>query len=103
MMDDTRLIDAYALLNSLEPPTNWNETPEEIQEVSDYENFVKAIIAAPTVEAEPVRHGRWIQVDGTKCKCSECEVITLIAQYPNGNKNYCPNCGAKMNEDNTRL
>ncbi len=46
--------------------------------------------------APPVVHGRWIQVDDTKCKCSECEVVTLIAQYPYGDKNYCPNCGAKM-------
>ncbi len=50
----------------------------------------------PAADVAPVVHGRWIQVDDTKCKCSECEVITLIAQYPHGDKNYCPNCGAKM-------
>lgn len=47
-------------------------------------------------EIVPVKRGHWIQVDDTKCRCSECDVITLIAQYPHGEKNYCPNCGAKM-------
>lgn len=40
--------------------------------------------------------GHWIQVDDTKCKCSACEITHLIAQYPSGDKNYCPNCGAIM-------
>lgn len=49
----------------------------------------------------PMKHGHWEQVDDTKCKCSECEVITMIAQYPIGaDKNYCPNCGAKMDDKN---
>lgn len=40
--------------------------------------------------------GKWIRVDKDKCKCDQCEVISFIAMYPNGDKNYCPNCGAKM-------
>lgn len=44
----------------------------------------------------PVVHGRWIQVDSTKCRCSHCDIIALIALYPHGDKNFCPNCGAKM-------
>ncbi len=42
--------------------------------------------------------GKWIRVDKDKCKCDQCEVISFIAMYPNGDKNYCPNCGAKMQE-----
>lgn len=49
---------------------------------------------APTVEEH--KQGHWIQVDSTKCKCSVCEITHLIAQYPSGAKNYCPNCGAIM-------
>lgn len=41
-------------------------------------------------------NGRWIQIDETKCKCSECDTITYIAQYPRGQKNFCPNCGTDM-------
>lgn len=50
---------------------------------------------APTVDAEPVRHGKWIlwrDLNGIKrCKCSEC-----IVSYGNMDTPYCPNCGAKM-------
>lgn len=42
------------------------------------------------------KRGRWIQVDKTRCRCSECEVTTMIAMYPHGDKNFCPKCGADM-------
>lgn len=55
---------------------------------------VKAMPAADVVE---VRHGRWIPThDADKLRCSRCDVIHLIAQYPHGEINYCPNCGADM-------
>lgn len=49
--------------------------------------------AAPAVDAEPVRHGRWIRQDNTftRYMCSECE-----SKNHGGHENYCPNCGAKM-------
>lgn len=46
----------------------------------------------PTIDAEPVRHGRWVKMDGANrfwCYCSECTYAT--DPYP-----YCPHCGAKM-------
>lgn len=62
--------------------------------------FEKRINKLDDYDVAPVRHGHWEQVDDTKCKCSVCDVITYIAQYPIGaNKNYCPNCGAKMDGD----
>jgi len=42
------------------------------------------------------KYGKWIRIDKDKCKCDQCEVISLIAMYPNGDANYCPNCGAYM-------
>lgn len=55
----------------------------------------------PAADIELVKHGHWEQVVDTKCKCSECEVITMIAQYPIGaDKNYCHNCGAKIDDKN---
>lgn len=70
-------------------------------------DLVKAVIhrcceeidKQPTIEAEPVRHGRWINVgeetmhDGwtyRKHKCSECGFLTVEAI------NFCPKCGARM-------
>lgn len=41
--------------------------------------------------------GEWLPTkDKNKKRCSNCYVIHLIAQYPHGEANYCPNCGAKM-------
>ena len=62
----------------------------DLEDTSPCEQFIDKNV-------EPVRHGHWKQVDDTKCKCSECEAIAYIAQYPpSADKNYCPNCGAKM-------
>ena len=56
----------------------------------------KAIDEAPTIDAEPIRHGKWIYVKGSNCKdyrkCSEC----LHTQEITGLLNYCPVCGARM-------
>lgn len=57
---------------------------------------IRRINSVPAADVVEVVHAYWIQIDQTKCKCSRCKVITLIAQYPHGDKNYCPNCGAKM-------
>ena len=51
------------------------------------------------VREKPVVHGRWKQVDETKCRCSNCDIIALIGLYPHSDMNYCPNCGAKMDEE----
>lgn len=67
----------------------------------------KMLDNAPTVDAEPVRHGAWKyegfegdvswQTDGRgDCwrvfRCSECGVKKCGGTATN----YCPNCGAKM-------
>ena len=64
---------------------------------------------APTIEAEPVKHGRWnVANDGTHF-CSECGCdasytwddidrffINSADDVPDRISNYCPNCGCKM-------
>lgn len=85
----TRLIDADAL-------KEW--FPDNGEGSWTYNVTVKACIdAQPTIDAEPVRHGKWIE----KCTggwhfycCSECGYVEWDA--PN---NYCPNCGARMDEE----
>ncbi len=71
--------------------------------------FAKSILLnAPTVEAEPVRHGAWLPCDKKGYiltetalrnggqwygyKCSECNNI----YHGNALTKYCPNCGAMM-------
>ena len=58
--------------------------------------FVQIIESQTAADVAPVVHGHWTQVDDTKCRCSNCDIIALIGLYPHGDKNYCPNCGAKM-------
>lgn len=41
-------------------------------------------------DVAPVRHGRWIN-HGWSTVCSECG-----EDYAFAKRNYCPNCGAKM-------
>ena len=59
-----------------------------------------AIDSAPTIEAEPVRHGKWKrcfedwrhQIEGDECSaCGFQHYGSAIDHY-----HYCPNCGAKM-------
>ena len=59
---------------------------------------LRIVYDEPTVDAEPVRHGRWIAVPssdvmtGKAYKCSECNKMRYGSFMPN----YCQNCGAKM-------
>ena len=55
----------------------------------------------PTVYAEPVRHGHWKvwfeNEEIRQVKCSECRMMFTLDKGIDGN--YCPNCGAKMDEE----
>ena len=57
----------------------------------------------PTVDAVPARHGKWTRENnyGT-WKCSECGCKVHRSNPLKGNiwnYNYCPNCGARMDEE----
>ena len=70
----------------------------------DCEDVISSVENAPPADVAPVVHGHWIeQEDGnldTYYTCSSCkEDFDLIAGTPCENLyNYCPNCGAKMDE-----
>ena len=67
-------------------------------------SYAKMILCKqPTIEAEPVRHGRWIPITNddfgfaSKFKCSYCnDIIRLSVAINECHYNYCPNCGARM-------
>jgi len=54
---------------------------------------VEIVEDAPTIEAEPVRHGRWICLEPEigLFECESCGHKILRAKC-----NYCPSSGAKM-------
>ena len=85
-----RLIDADALIIA------FCECPAF--SVSMFKKVRSVIQKAKVIEAEPVKHGRWIDnIDdnGVQCnawrKCSSCGGLNWSKK-----PNYCPNCGAKM-------
>lgn len=78
-----RLIDADKLMESLDPKESvW--VGLVLSELIDN---------APTVDAEPVRHGYWVEAKYPLFTCSECGATYQDTGY---GYNYCPNCGAKM-------
>lgn len=69
---------------------------------------VNAVHSVPTAGVVPVVHGKWVYKPLDKfrkyqVKCSNCD-IAFIGNYDAydepGDFNYCPNCGAKMDEVN---
>lgn len=51
----------------------------------------------PSSDAAPVIHAQW-GADGIAAVCSLCKSSIVIEQY-DADLNYCPNCGAKMDEE----
>ena len=71
----------------------------------DKEQITYIINNAPTIEAEPIRHGHWVMLHKTHkvdedndydWRCSECNHVdchNISVEVP-----YCWNCGAVMDE-----
>ena len=74
----------------------------ESHEKIGYDKGFRDGYAQATVDAEPVRHGHWINhyddlfPEDSTIECSLChEHYYELVTY----ENYCPNCGAKMQGD----
>lgn len=81
------------------------DMPKSVIETEFYDvmsNVADRLIAVPSVDAAPVKHGKWEYseniYDESTWVCSVCkEPWTLIDGTPQENSmKYCPNCGAKM-------
>ena len=101
-----RLIDADVLVERWKriASISWNETAVTSWSHA-YEEIISEIEEEPTIEAESVRHGEWIdkgysgdwawQTDGRGnswrvFQCSACN------EKSKSKSKHCPNCGAKM-------
>lgn len=90
-----RLINADALKEKLRADT----TKMIVYSINSCIAMNKMIDEAPTIEAEPVRHGEWKE-HGNFIQCSQCGEDyakydwhgSVVSYY------YCPNCGAQMHE-----
>lgn len=84
---------------------NWNENQEICREVLQEakKSYLQLVDEQPIVDAEPVIHGHWVRSDyfsdpiQTVEECSLCG--ELIGRCFSEQLNYCPNCGAKMDEE----
>ena len=94
----SRYIDADKLY-----PTNFEIYTYE----GDYKKALEAVYEkidnAPTEDVTPVVHAKWENGRCTNCLADKPALMAsvvhgYISQYQ-GNLNYCPNCGAKMEVD----
>lgn len=84
MSDYIKREDAYEVLTNL----------YHHQTETQHRALREALNVIPYTDAEPVRHGKWREYpisDGMN-QCSECGVLRF------GKSNYCPNCGARMDQ-----
>ena len=95
-----RLIDVDYLLKELE---DWQADLDDA--ISGRQlGVTDAMVIAyqiPIVDAVPVRHGRWIPeaYDDMFCYCSECGTHEYKETIEVLHYDYCPYCGAKMDEE----
>ena len=91
-----RLIDADALINYVK---SLGTSP-----LNEWETWgvLAAIEKQPPIDAVPVVHGMW-DSKGLKIRCSGCTYRVYLGTYDEGIHReekalfrYCPNCGAKM-------
>lgn len=74
---------------------------EELENICMNNEYVLELLAElknqPTVDAEPVRRGKWIEIGSGFNYHFECSECGWKDGYPfNDRHKYCPNCGAKM-------
>lgn len=109
-----RLIDADEFIkeinNRVESAIKWGinaiaDHNEEIKIRAEQAvaTFCEASLTAkkmPTIDAEPIRHGMWIGkpmiCEHSRMRCSVCDNVFLENK---GKWNYCPCCGARMDEN----
>jgi ribosomal protein L37E len=93
-----RLIDADALKTVFE-----EKSSEAVCGVELCKAIISRIDEAQTVDAEPVRHAKWVHLGGDEWCCSACGEIEHTEgswEHPLKDREwkYCRTCGAKMYE-----
>ena len=106
MSEELDLIDRNELYNQIRLHLNRHSLGETAPWTTLTTGEIASIIAnVPTVEADPIRHGKWINelpytADGKYLKGQECSIchsyFVSDGNKPYSNHPYCPQCGAKM-------
>ena len=85
-----RLIDADALTEHFRLHMVLAERRGFNESIWAWQGAILDVEDMPTIDTEPVRHGRWI-LRGMHHFCSACG-----EQYDQRSDNFCAECGAKM-------
>ena len=95
-------ISRKALLEEIEngiKAGNYEEGYEEYPHINDMDDIIECIKYADSVQPKP-KTGHWIY-DGDQIICNRCfKAFGFISLKLTSN--YCPNCGAKMDEEEER-
>ena len=88
-------IERAAAIKALgERPLNWDDKPDEVQAVWDYDLHRSAILSVRAANVAPVVYGKWVPFKsehaGNIWYCSACGIGFAAQTY------FCPHCGAKM-------
>ena len=84
------------LLNACKYPSE-STTMRRVTYNAAISEACRIVDAIPAADVEPVRHGRWVDVEGYEgllYRCSACEDKRY--KHTTVKYNYCPNCGSRM-------
>lgn len=85
-----RLVDEDAVIERIIEIKGENIAPGAFPMYSIWKTIFAQV---PTIEAEPVRRGRWELIDDIKPTAYRCSICNKVSACEWG---YCPYCGAKM-------
>ena len=75
---------------------SWENCYNGFSDTYDKARIIDAIDEQPTIEAEPVRRGRWELIDDIEPTAYSCSICNKVSTCKLG---YCPYCGAKMEKE----
>ena len=90
METEKRLIDAMQLVTKLSKTVLGVKSARKV-----YDEVLRCIAEAPTIDTVEVVHGQWITSDyNMDCECSICG--GTFEWWEADEVHFCPNCGAEM-------
>lgn len=73
----------------------WDDWNDDLYEDGEYCGGFKKFKNKD--DMQKVKHGKWVYDHWCEFKCSKCGHLSNSSPYK-GQENFCPNCGAKMDE-----
>ena len=96
-MPDVRLIDANALVKTIKSIycKDCNNYNGVICRACNWMDAMEYIDEAPTIDAQPVKRGKWKRNASGELGCSNCGYVPKW-----DDDKFCAGCGAKMESEN---